>query len=114
MGIQIIGTKKCRETQKTERYFKERGWPYHFVDLNQRSLSSGELAAIVTAIGAEELIDTESKVYKRKGMAYMEFDPVEEIEENPALMKTPVVRDGRKAVLGYNPDEWKEVHGLSK
>ncbi len=111
MGIQIIGTKKCRETQKAERYFKERGWSYHFVDLNQRSLSPGELNSVAAAIGAERLIDTESKVYKKKGMAYMEFDPLEEIEEHPELMKTPVVRSGGRAVLGYNPELWKEMAG---
>ena len=109
MAIQIIGTKKCRDTQKTERYFKERGWDYYFVDLKQRSLSTGELSSIVKAIGADELIDPESKIYKKKGMAYMEFDPVEEIEENPGLMKTPVVRSGHKAVLGFQPDLWKEM-----
>ena len=114
MGIQIIGTKKCRETQKTERYFKERGYDYHFVDLNQRGLSTGELNSIARAIGADELIDTESKLYKKKGMAYMEFDPIEEIEEHPDLLKTPVVRDGSKAVQGFNPEAWKNIFGLTK
>lgn len=109
MGMQIIGTKKCRETQKTERYFKERGWSYHFVDLNQRALSSGELASVVRAVGADDLINTDSKVYKKKGMAYMEFDPVEEIEENPELMRTPVVRSGHRAVLGFQPEAWQNL-----
>ena len=107
MGIQIIGTKKCRETQKTERYFKERNIAYHFVDLNQRALSPGELQSVVRAIGADALIDSDSKIYNKKGMQYMDFDPVEELSENPLLMRTPVVRDGHKAVLGYDPDGWK-------
>lgn len=109
MGIQIIGTKKCRETQKTERYFKERGWEYHLVDLSQRALSSGELNSIARALGADELIDPESKLYKKKGMSYMDFDPVEELEEHPELMKTPVVRSGHKAVIGYEPELWKKM-----
>ena len=109
MAVQIIGTKKCRETQKTERYFKERNIPYHLVDLNQRTLSPGELKSIVQAVGADNLIDTESKVYKKKGMAYMEFDPVEEITEESLLMKTPVVRSGSKAVVGYDPKAWESL-----
>ncbi len=111
MGIQIIGTKKCRETQKTERYFRERQYQYHFVDLSQRALSIGELKSITAAIGVDELIDTESKFYKKKGMAYMEFDPLEELEEHPELMKTPVVRNGSKAVLGFRPDQWEDLMG---
>ena len=109
MGIQIIGTKKCRETQKTERYFKERKIAYHFVDLNQRTLSAGELQSVVRAIGADELIDSSSKIYRKKGMQFMDFDPVEELIEHPLLMKTPVVRSGHRAVLGYEPELWKNI-----
>jgi arsenate reductase-like glutaredoxin family protein len=113
LGIQIIGTKKSRETQKTERYFKERKISYHLVDINQRELSPGELKSLILAIGAEELIDAESKLYKKKGMQFMDFDALEELAEHPDLMKTPVVRDGNKAVLGFSPDEWKSVLGVS-
>ncbi len=109
MAVQIIGTKKCRETQKTERYFKERNIAYHFVDLNQRTLSSGELQSVARACGKEALLDTESQLYKKKGMAYMDFDILEEIEENPQLMKTPVVRNGSKAVVGFDPEAWTDI-----
>ena len=109
MAVQIIGTRKCRETQKTERYFRERNIQYHFVDLNQRALSPGELGSIIKAAGADNLIDTESKIYKKRGMAFMEFDPVEELAENPLLMKTPVVRNGNRAVVGFSPDEWDDI-----
>lgn len=109
MGIQIIGTKKCRLTQKTERYFKERGIKYHFVDLNQRALSAGELNSIVKNIDANELINEESKIYKKRGMSYMEFDPLEELLEYPELIKTPIVREGSKSVLGFSPDLWKGI-----
>ncbi len=112
MGIQIIGTKKCRETQKTERYFKERKIAYHLADLNQRELSVGELKSVITSLGADELIDTESKLYKKKGMQFMDFDPLEELADHPDLMRTPVVRDGSKAVIGFNPDLWKSVLGV--
>ena len=111
MSIQIIGTKKCRETQKTERYFRERNIPYHLVDLNQRALSPGELQSIAASIPPEELIDTESKLYKKKGMAYMEFDIMEELLENSGLIKTPIVRFGKKAVLGFDPEQWHKLMG---
>lgn len=113
MGIQIIGTKKCRETQKTERYFKERKIAYHLVDLNQRELSPGELKSLIQALGADELIDTESKLYRKKGMQFMDFDALEELSEHPDLMKTPVVRGGSKAVMGYDPDAWKTELGVA-
>ncbi|MBI9105965.1 MAG: glutaredoxin [Spirochaetales bacterium] len=110
--MQIIGTKKCRETQKTERYFKERKIAYHFVDLSQRELSPGELKSLITTLGADELIDTGSKLYKKRGMEYMDFDAIEELAEHPDLMKIPVVRDGSKAVIGWDPESWKTLLGV--
>ena len=107
MNIQIIGTKKSSETRKAERFFKERGVVFHFVDLNERPLSKGEIESVARAVGADELVDEESKIYKSRGMTYMEFDPLEELGEHPLLMKIPVVRNGREATIGYSPDVWK-------
>ncbi len=108
MNIQIIGTKKCNSTKKAVRFFKERNIPFHFVDLNERELSAGELSAIAAKIPVPDLIDTESKVYKKKGYEYMEYDPLEEILENNLLMRTPVVRNGRLVTVGYDEKTWKE------
>ena len=105
--VQIIGTKKNLDSRKAERYFKERGVKYHFVDLVERALSSGELKNITRSISAEDLIDTECKEYKTRGMEYMEFDILEELAENPALMKIPVVRWNKEAAVGIQEEKWK-------
>ena len=36
MNIQIFGTKKCNDTKKAERFFKERGIKYQFIDLREK------------------------------------------------------------------------------
>lgn len=107
MNIQIIGTKKCKNTQKATRFFKERGVSFHLMDLNQRAVSPGELDNVLRRIDPEDLLDTESQTYKKKGMAYMEFDIREEILEDPSLMKTPVIRNGKEVTVGYAPAEWE-------
>ena len=108
MNIQIIGTKKCKETQKAERFFKERRIPFQFRDLNEKGLAKGELDNISSIIPVEGLIDTESKRYKERGMQYMKFDVAEELLLDPLLIKTPIVRNGRLVTVGYKPDVWKE------
>ena len=108
MNIQIIGTKRCNDTKKAMRFFKERSVKFHFLDLAERELSPGELQNIVEALSPEEIIDRESKAYKKKGLAYMEFDIIEEILENNMLLKTPVVRNGKMAAIGDRIDIWKE------
>ena len=108
MNVQIFGTKKCNKTGKALRYFKERGIPVHFVDLNEKGISKGELTKVVQSAGTENLIATDSAEYKKRGMSYMDFDPFEEALENPLLINTPIVRSGNKAVLGESPSEWKQ------
>ena len=108
MNIQIIGTKKCKETQKAERFFKERRIPYHFRDLAEKGISKGELENIKQAIAIEELIDKDGKQFKKRGFEYMRYDIETELLEDSLLMKTPIVRNGKLVRIGYKPEVWKE------
>ena len=107
MNVQIIGTKKCRDTQKAERYFKERRIAYQFVDLTQRGLSRGELDKIKAALGAVDLIDRTSKDYSRLNLQYLVHNVDEMLLAHPLLLRTPIVRNGAKASLGYCPEIWQ-------
>ena len=108
MNIRIIGTKKCKETQKAERYFKDRRIPFHFRDLTEKELIKGEFENISQIIPMDDLIDRESKRFKDRGMQFMVFDIEEELLADPLLLKTPIVRNQRFVTVGYKPDVWKE------
>lgn len=108
MNIQIIGTKKCKDTQKAERYFKERRIPFHFKDLTEKGLEKGELDNITRVIPLDDLIDRESKRFKDRGMQYMVFDIEVELLSDPLLLKTPIVRNEKLVTVGYKPKEWNE------
>ncbi|MCA0388758.1 MAG: ArsC family transcriptional regulator [Bacteroidetes bacterium] len=108
MNIIIIGTKKCRETQKAERYFKERRVPFHFRDLNEKGLSKGELENITAVLDIEEVFDENSDRYKKLNMQYMVFDKFTKLLDDSLLLKTPVVRNGKKCTVGYEPETWKK------
>ena len=108
MNIQIIGTKKSNNTKKAIRFFKERNIKFHFMDLNERKISEGELSNIMARISMDDLLDTESQTYKKRGFAYMEYDPVEEILEDNGLMRTPVVRNGKEVTVGNAMEVWKQ------
>lgn len=107
MGIQIFGKKKCFDTKKAERYFKERGIKYQFVDLIAKGLSPGEFRSVSNAVGGlDKLIDEKAKDYSC--IAYLLDDAKEEkLMDMPKLYKTPIVRNGKKASIGYQPDVWK-------
>ena len=109
MNIQIFGKAKCFDSKKAERYFKERKIKYQFVDLAKFGLSKGEYNSVKDAVGkVSKLIDEKSKEYKNLFIEYLADpnDVEEKLMENPGLFKTPIVRNGRKATVGYQPDIW--------
>ena len=108
MNIQIFGTKKCRDSQKTERYFKERRIPYHLIDLNERGLSKGEFEKVKAAVGVERLLNRESKEFTKLNMQYIVHNREEMMILHPMLLRTPIVRNGPKATVGYCPEIWQE------
>jgi arsenate reductase len=105
--IQIIGTKNCKDTRKADRFFRERGFSPHLLDLNERSLTEGELRNICRNLDPEQLLDRESRAYAKAGLAYMVYDPVEEAIKNPTVLKTPIVRCGKEVTIGLQPEIWK-------
>ena len=109
MNIQIFGTKKCQDTRKTERYFKERKISYQFIDLTIKGLSKGELQSVQRFINLKSLMDTQGKEYKKRNMLYIVHNIENMLLQYPSLFKTPIVRNGTVgATVGYCPDLWKE------
>jgi arsenate reductase-like glutaredoxin family protein len=113
--MQIYGTRKCGATKKAERFFRDRGIAYHFVNLAERGLSRGELENIRRALAAgESLIDTQSPAYKKRGMAYMEYEETEEILADPLLLRTPLIREGGRIIIGDDETAWKALAAALK
>lgn len=107
MNIQIIGTKNCSNTRKAERFFKERRIQFHLRDLNEKGLAKGELENICRVFPVEELIDREGKQFKKRNLQFMVFNIEEELLNDPLLLKTPIVRNGKEVTIGYCPEIWK-------
>jgi arsenate reductase (glutaredoxin) len=108
MNIQIFGKKNCNESRKAERWFKERRIAFQFIDLKEKGFSPKELETVARPIGYENLVDKESKLFKEKGLAFMSPSRIPKVLlEDAMLVKTPVVRNGSQATLGFQPDTWK-------
>jgi len=110
-NLQIFGTKKCAETRKTERYFKERRVSFQLIDLAQKGPSPGELRKIAQAVGGvEHLIDRDGKRYLERGLKYAAptGPRIEQaLLDDPLLLRTPIVRAGDRATVGFVPDTWQ-------
>lgn len=110
MNIQIYIGKKNFDTQKTERYFRERRIPYQSFDLKKHKLGEKEIQLMMNALGIDGILDREDKKVKEHPACYYDRDEllIPAIMENPWLLKTPVVRNGNKITAGYQPSVWKE------
>jgi len=113
-ALQLYGRKKCRETQKGQRWLKERGVEFHFTDLDTKALAPAELDSLARALGGvEALVDTQSALYKDMGYSYREVDLRTELLEHPKLLKTPLLRKAPSAVLGFNEIAWRTFTGAN-
>lgn len=110
MNIQIFGTKKCNDTKKAQRFFKERGIKFQFIDMNEKEISKGELRSICQAVGGiAAMVNDNCKDKDALALVkYISEDEKEEkLLENQHIIKTPIVRNGKQATLGYAPEVWK-------
>ena len=110
MNVQIFGKPKCFDTKKAERFFKERGIKFQSVDLVKYGMSKGEFERVKTSVGGlEKLIDPDSKDQDALLLRYLAEDDAkqEKMLANQKLIKTPIVRDGKRATVGYCPEIWQ-------
>ena len=110
MNIQIFGTKKSSDTRKAERFFKERGIKFQFVDLKEKAMSKGEFQSALQAVGGlDAMIDQNCK--DKDLLALIKYiaaeDKAQKVLENQSVLKLPVVRNGKAATVGYQPEVWK-------
>ena len=110
MNIQIFGTKKCNDTKKAQRFFKERGIAFQFINMKEKGLSKGEFNSVAQAHGGlEAMIDWEGK--DKETHALIKYitpeDQLEKVLENQQVIKTPIVRNGKQSTIGYEPEVWK-------
>ena len=110
MNIQIFGTSKCFDSKKAMRYFKERGIKYQWIDMKEKGLSKGEYTKVKQAVGGLEAM-LNPKCKDQDTLALIRYiadeDKDEKVLENQQVLKTPIVRNGAQATVGYQPDVWK-------
>lgn len=111
MNIQIFGTKKCNDTKKAERFFKERGIKFQFIDMKEKGMSKGEFNSVASVNGGlfamlDENCKDQDTFMLIKYLA--DEDKLDKILENPQVIKTPVVRNGKQSTIGYQPEVWKK------
>ena len=110
MNIQIFGKSKCFDTKKAERWFKERRIKFQSIDLKKYGMAPKEFDSVLRSVGGiDNLIDWESKAQDITLMKYMDDKRAKEdkVFDDPMLMRTPIVRNGKQATVGYCPEIWE-------
>lgn len=110
MNVQIFGTNKCFDTKKAMRYFKERNIKYQFIDMKEKGMSNGEYQSVKQAVGGlEAMLDEKCK--NKDALALVKYisedDRDQKVLENQVVLKTPIVRNGKQATIGFCPEVWR-------
>ena len=108
MNIQIFGRSKCFDTKKAERWFKERRIKYQYVDVLKYGMSRGELSSVKNAVGLKNMADPADQDYTLFTYHASADAKLDKLYEVPELLKTPIVRNGKQATVGYCPEVWKD------
>jgi len=111
-NVQIFGVKNSSGTRAAERFFRERRIPIQMVDLKQKPMSAGEIKRFIDKYKFVNLIDREGKAFVDSGLAYMtlsETSFLAKIEQEPKLLKLPLVRCGKMLSIGQDEAAWKEM-----
>ena len=110
MNIQIYAGKKNFDTQKAERYFKERRIPFQSLDLKKHRLGEREIRLMIDAVGIGNILDRDDRKVKEHPACYYDRPEmlIPAVQENPWLLKTPVVRNGNRITIGYCPEIWEK------
>jgi len=109
MEVQIFGVKKNADTRKALRFFAERRVRTHFVDLNERPASPGELKRFVERFGIDRLVDRESRRFDELGLRHARLSDerwVERLADEPLLLVMPLVRSGNLLTVGLAEQDW--------
>jgi arsenate reductase (glutaredoxin) len=110
MEVQVFGVKKSADTRKALRFFAERRVKTHFVDLEERAASPGELKRFVQKFGVDALVDRDSRAFAEQGLRFAQLSPdrwLEKLAEEPRLLQMPLVRHGSALTVGLQETEWK-------
>ncbi len=109
MEVQIFGTSKSADTRKAQRFFSERRVEVHYVDLQQRAASPGELRRFAERFGVDALIDREGRRFAQQGLASAHLSDerwLARLADDPLLLRTPLVRWKQKLTIGFTPETW--------
>ena len=110
MEVQIVGVRKSVDTRKALRFFSERRIKTHFVDLNERAASLGELRRFAQKFGVGALIDSDSGRFQDLGLRHARMSDeswLTKLAEEPLLLRVPLVRNGNQLTIGLAEDTWK-------
>ena len=108
MNIQIFGKAKCFDTKKAERWFKERRIKYQYIDVLKYGMSKGEISSVKNAVGLNDMVDPSDQDYPLFQYLATTESKLDKLYEVPYLLKTPIVRNGKQATVGYCPEIWKD------
>ena len=117
MEVQVFGVRKSADTRAALRFFAERRIKVHFVDLNERAASVGELRRFAQKFGVAALVDRDSRRFGDLGLGAARLSDerwLEKLSLEPLLLRMPLVRYQQQLTIGLAHETWNAWYAASK
>ncbi|WP_100012575.1 transcriptional regulator SpxA [Lentibacillus sediminis] len=108
--VTLYTTPSCTSCRKAKKWLQEQEIPFTERNLFNEPLSADEIKGILrlTEDGTDEIISRRSKVFQNIDVNIDQL-PIRNlfrlIEENPGILRRPIIMDEKRLQVGYNEDE---------
>ena len=117
MEAQVFGVRKSADTRAALRFFAERRVRTHFVDVNERPASLGELRRFAQKFGVRALVDRDARRFAELGLGaalLLEEHWLAKLVAEPLLLRLPLVRCGQQLTVGRAEETWRSWVAAAK
>ncbi|MBM7604076.1 transcriptional regulator Spx [Metabacillus litoralis] len=108
--VTLYTSPSCTSCRKAKAWLEEHDIPYIERNIFSEPLTIQEIKEILrmTEDGTDEIISTRSKIFQKLNIN-LETLPLQDlynlIQENPGLLRRPIIIDEKRLQVGYNEDE---------
>lgn len=108
--VTLFITPSCTSCRKARTWLEENNIHYEERNIFTETLSEYEIKSILrmTENGTEDIVSTRSKAYSELDIDLSEIpmnDFYRLVQEQPGLLRRPIILDDKRLQIGYNEDE---------